>query len=207
MRYFMATTLLLLLFGFLVACRQPLATSQQPASVPATMRLTATQVPGCIMNDSKRAVDLMGKYAQEWDDAVTLATNSSRISLAGPVGQLQRIRRDVQGQAWPECARRAQSALVEAMDYTIDGFTGFMGDRSTYQHDMDEADGAYQKYSRELAVMTGGPTPVPIPTTDRPSLNATSDVTAQEECLGQRWEVDSWWAEWAPSWSGPREAS
>ena len=32
-------------------------------------------------------------------------------------------------------------------------------------------------------------------------------VTAQEECLGQRWEVDSWWAGWAPSWSGPREAS
>ncbi len=38
-------------------------------------------------------------------------------------------------------------------------------------------------------------------------LNMKHCVTAQEECLGQRWEVDSWSAGWAPSWSGPREAS
>src|SRR5215207_3493981 len=101
---------------------QPVVARPVPAPTPVP-----TPIPSCTTADGKRVTDILSRYAQEWDDTVRLAGSTPRINLAGPVGQLQKTRRDVQAQEWPECGRRAQGVLIRAMDAKIDAFTAFMG--------------------------------------------------------------------------------
>jgi len=130
----------------------------------------------CTTSDGKRVVDVLQQYTQEWDDTTTLASNSPRMSLAGPVSQLQRIRRELQGQKWPECARRAQSTFVLAMDAEIEVFTDFMGQRSSGAVNWGPVERRFWDYSREFASLSGGATPRPLPTVDRAAAAGT--VTA-----------------------------
>jgi hypothetical protein len=39
---------------------------------------------------------------------------------------LQKIRRDLEVQSWPDCGGRAQVLLMESMDWTIRGYLAFM---------------------------------------------------------------------------------
>ena len=61
-----------------------------------------------------------------WLDAMELADSTSRMSLSGPISDLQLIRRDANKLEPPECAEGAKDALVMHMDYVLDGFLLFM---------------------------------------------------------------------------------
>ena len=135
---------------------------------------TPTAVPACTTADGRRVADVMQQHAREWDDALALAQTSPRVALAGPVGQLQRVRREVEAQQWPACAVRTQSALAGAMTAYIDGFVDFMGDRSGYEAKFDRGAALLNDFRSEAAVMAGQPTPVPVPTVNRTAIAATS---------------------------------
>jgi hypothetical protein len=130
----------------------------------------------CMTSDGKPIVGVLRAHTQEWDDTVTLASSTPRMTLAGPVGQLQRIRREVQSQQWPDCGRRAQFALVSTMDAQIDVFTSFMAQRSSAQSDGGRVERLNWEYAREYALLSGGPTPIPLPTVNRTAVAGT--VTA-----------------------------
>lgn len=79
-----------------------------------------------------------------WDDAVKVASTSSRIALPAPVGVLQAIRRDAEQLSVPPCMDQAKAQLVLSMESTIKGFLVFMRNELKLgevlaQADFDEA--------------------------------------------------------------------
>lgn len=101
-----------------------------PRPTPTITPIPPTPTPApCSTDDGKKVYDLLHQYAQEWDDAVTLANNTPRVALSAQIATLQRIRRDVQAQTYPTCAFAAGTALVTVMDTTIDGFLAFLGQK------------------------------------------------------------------------------
>jgi hypothetical protein len=131
--------------------------------VGATPRVVVspTPFPQCQTSDGRRVADRLQQYATEWDDALKLADSTSRASLAGPVSELQRIRRDVQAQQWPDCATIAKGLLVGSMDATIDGFLGFMRQDPDYQHSLNTAADLMRRFNNELKHVSGTPRPTP----------------------------------------------
>lgn len=69
---------------------------------------------------------------EEWSDAITVASSTSRIALSPTVSNLQTIRREVSNLTPPDCAMEAQELLVSHMDYMIDGFLSFMADEEEF---------------------------------------------------------------------------
>jgi len=75
---------------------------------------------------SKKAVD---DLFMRWEDAARVASTTSRVSLSGPVTNLQALRRQAEQLVVAPCMDRAKSSLVEGMGHTIDGFLEFMQNR------------------------------------------------------------------------------
>lgn len=75
------------------------------------------------------AITQLQSIAREWDDAAKLADQTPRMQLAVQIASLQAIRRRAQDVQMPECAATAKTALVDAMDNTIEGFTAFLGQK------------------------------------------------------------------------------
>lgn len=61
-----------------------------------------------------------------WDDALKVASSSSRVSLSGPVTLLQSTRREAEQLTLPPCMDEAKTSLVASMNSTIQGFVVFM---------------------------------------------------------------------------------
>lgn len=63
-----------------------------------------------------------------WDDANVIAASTSRISLNGPVSELQAIVREARNLETPDCAVDVRDSLVDAMADKVDIYIKFMGD-------------------------------------------------------------------------------
>lgn len=61
-----------------------------------------------------------------WDDAVKLASNTSRIALSGPVTTLQSIKREAERLTVSPCMDQAKRLLLKSMESTTEGFLEFM---------------------------------------------------------------------------------
>lgn len=70
----------------------------------------------------------LGGILGRWQDAIEIANSTARVSLDGPVANLQAIRREVDELEAPSCASQAKSALISSMDHVIEGFLTFMQD-------------------------------------------------------------------------------
>lgn len=108
---------------------------------------------GCSTADGRRAITQLRDDLQRWDDAVTLAQATPRISLAPQSAALQGIRRDVDAQYWPPCATAAGGDLTTSMQDTIDGFVAFLGQQpdSVATDDFNRATDALKEYQADLA--------------------------------------------------------
>ena len=62
----------------------------------------------------------------DWDDAVSIANSTSRMSLGPAVAELQKIRRDVGDFDAPACAEGVREPLLDYMDGIVDAFLKFM---------------------------------------------------------------------------------
>jgi len=65
----------------------------------------------------------------KWDDAVDVADSTARMSLSGPIAELQTIKREASAYKPPECFAEAHTKLLKYMDATIDGYLAFMADK------------------------------------------------------------------------------
>lgn len=92
-----------------------------------------------------------------WDDANALAGRTSRIALAGPVGRLQELRRQMLELPAPPCVRTARAGLQQYMDAVIDGYLLFMSDQpdSEVSKKFAEADGYLKRAVEWLAEVKG----------------------------------------------------
>lgn len=142
-------------------------TACAPTPGPTPSQTVVAAVPVCRTADGNKVSDQLSRIASEWDDAVKLASSTSRIALSSPVSQLQRIRRDLQAQSWPDCATNAKSLLMRSMDSTINGFLAFMQQRpeSVSSADLSSGRQLMDEFSQELLYISGTPRPTPVPPT------------------------------------------
>jgi hypothetical protein len=63
---------------------------------------------------------------RRWIDAERLAGSTARIALAGPVSQLQALRRETEALSVPSCVSDARSRLRELVSRTVDVHLAFM---------------------------------------------------------------------------------
>lgn len=90
---------------------------------------------------------------EEWFDAVELADSTSRVSLTGPISELQRIARDIKAVKYPVCAQNAYDNLKWHLDKTIDGFLEFMSQQDTYEATINSAFEHYKAYLYQEALL------------------------------------------------------
>ena len=81
-----------------------------------------------------KSVDALLEQQRRWIDAHSLADNTPRVSLPGPIAKLQEVRRETAQLVLPECLSEARQHLVLGMDQTIDGFLAFLGNRPSEEY-------------------------------------------------------------------------
>ena len=79
----------------------------------------------------------MTEIQQEWEDSIDVAASTSRIALAGPVGELQSIRREASRIKPPVCIAEDHESYLEGMDTFIGFFLDFMADADTEPDELD----------------------------------------------------------------------
>ena len=84
--------------------------------VDAKKRQDALQV-------SLRAVD---DLLARWGDAMQIASSTSRVALATPVGVLQSIKREAEQLTVPPCLDSGKAELVKSMEASVEGYLVFM---------------------------------------------------------------------------------
>ena len=101
------------------------------SAIQATQRAldTPTPEPELLCADQAAGyLDELDALRERWMDAFEIANSTARMSLAGPVGELQAIRREIDALEGPACARMAGRALYDHTESVIDGFLLFMQD-------------------------------------------------------------------------------
>jgi len=86
----------------------------------------------------------------EFTDAENVAMSTSRIALAGPVAELQRIRRKIELVKVPTCMEDARSLMVESMNYEIEAYMLFMQDSYGTQKQFELAKTTLEAASLEI---------------------------------------------------------
>lgn len=105
----------------------------------------------------KKSLAAMDALVARWQDALRVADSTARVSLAGPVAELQKIRRDAAPLTVPPCLDSGKAALLSAMDLSVNGFITFMQNK----YDAGSAiaqpyfDGAAQSTQRYTAARAG----------------------------------------------------
>jgi hypothetical protein len=128
--------------------------------------LAGCGVPSFGQSCAEQSAPFMGEVltlANEWDDAAKLAGSTPRGSLPPQISRLQDIRRKVQALTPPDCAKAAQTTLMDAMDKTIQAYIDFLGQKpdGTVKDDFEAASTAMTAFAVEMARIRGTPVPAP----------------------------------------------
>jgi len=111
---------------------------------------------------------------EEWNDAEKLAQNTARRDLAGPIADLQEIKRRAGDLEHPDCAFGVHLAMQEYMDKTLDAYLAFMASKPDPEVSalFDEATVQMQQWVVEFTYLTIGIQPMVRPRglPPRPSL-------------------------------------
>ena len=73
-----------------------------------------------------KSFDVLADTVKRWDDAVTLASSTPRMSLPERIADLQKIKQDTEGLMVSLCLSTPKSILLRSMGSTIDGFLIFL---------------------------------------------------------------------------------
>jgi len=84
----------------------------------------------CGVRPVTAAAKQLNDFRTQFDDAYAVAQATSRIALAGPVANMQEIRRATQQLKMPGCMQKAKTLLVNGMDAAVNAFISFMGESS-----------------------------------------------------------------------------
>lgn len=86
----------------------------------------------CGVSAVKRGADELQGLIIEWKDAIQLANQTPRISLPGQISNLQDIRHKVDKMKLPACLDPARADLQVSMNYGIDAFIAFVGQKTDF---------------------------------------------------------------------------
>lgn len=99
----------------------------RPTSTPRPTN-TPEPTPTCSERHGDQFVEQLQDVVLRWNDAVMLADSTPRMALAGPLAELQEVRREALAIDVPDCAAPAHDELILFMEGIIDGFLSFLGD-------------------------------------------------------------------------------
>ena len=171
---------------------KPFQSVAQQQAAATEVKATATADAAAVCRDLAVAYgDEMKPIFDEWQDAVKLAHQTSRIQLAAQINNLQTVKRKTDAVKPPECAKLAHDYLVDSMDGTIDGFIGFLGQvsESIYLEQFEDAALDLEAYQSELLyATTGQPRPTPLPPLSTPG---PEEVTGLESLIFQADDIPS----------------
>lgn len=93
---------------------------------------TATPKPrvSCRDDDVETYLEELEFMMEEWDDTVTIAESTSRMSLAPIIQDMQNIKRDARRLDRPECAVYLQDLVTLAMESEITALLAFLTQES-----------------------------------------------------------------------------
>jgi hypothetical protein len=125
--------------------------------------VTATPAPStntpdpCASENIEAEVQKVHKHMREFDDASTLAASQQREQLAGPIGELQRIRREAEDQPAPACLAALKTYQISHMNAVINTLVSFMSgaDQESVDQGIALARDQHDKYTLELARVLG----------------------------------------------------
>lgn len=82
----------------------------------------------CGVNVVAKSTEEIDALIADWDDAFSLASSTSRIALASPVGELQGLASDARDLEVPACLQEVQEHLEDGMEKAVEGFLAFMSE-------------------------------------------------------------------------------
>lgn len=141
-----------------VAERQAQKTRAEQERKAVEERLAKEKAQRDALSMSLKAVD---DVVARWNDAVKIASTTSRVSLPGPVATLQAVRRDAEQIVAPPCLDVGKAELIKSMNSTEQGFLVFMrnelklGDVLS-KLDFEEAGKSMAAFKREREACPGG---------------------------------------------------
>lgn len=114
--------------------------------------LLSACAPACDVDGYRETI---APIVAQWDDALSIAQQTPRMSLPERISELQDIQRQAEALEVDECLQPAHAHLVEAMEYTVFGFLAFLGkeEDTVVQVFMDKADAATDNYADALAAL------------------------------------------------------
>jgi hypothetical protein len=86
----------------------------------------------CGTKKVEQAVIQMDDLLNKWVDAENIAGSAPRISLAGPISNLQSIRTEFSNLEVPVCMEKSKSELLSGMENALQGYIAFLGQESDY---------------------------------------------------------------------------
>ncbi len=120
-----------------------------------TVTIAPSPTPTCF-DLSEDFMEAAESVFEKWDDAIALASNTSRGDLSGPIASLQEIKREAGDLDAPACSENVGESLVTLMESFIEGFLSFMADEEGPLEDMHFliADAAQEYFIKSLAELT-----------------------------------------------------
>lgn len=120
----------------IIVCVALSACSRQPDERPIQTAVAQTVVAATVQArefgtcGTKLVLDAKNKIHDilaRWSDADQVANSTARIALAGPVTNLQTIRREFEALSAPPCMKQVMFYYSTSLDSTIQGYIAFMG--------------------------------------------------------------------------------
>ncbi len=116
--------IVVVLVGF-VAYMEIAGINQLPVKTALTYLRVRAAVLSPFQGAKRQFVREADALLAEFADAETLASNTARIGLAGPISEMQAIRRKAQALEAPNSCTKAKDALVYYMDAMIKAYLAF----------------------------------------------------------------------------------
>jgi hypothetical protein len=131
----------------------PVAIQRQPSAEDEARKARYEQEAREFARQVERDMDRkkmqgMDQVVQRWSDAFRVASATPKIALAGPVSQLQAIRRDAVNTEVPDCLLLGKLALMESMNETLEAFIMFM--RSSDASNKPAVDARFDQAGKRL---------------------------------------------------------
>jgi len=95
-----------------------------PRGLPQLPSPTPTPTPS--VEAWREYHELWEDHAKEWDDANAIAGSTARIALAGPVSELQKLRREWEDVEPPEGLEKFHNKILDYEESIIEGYLAFM---------------------------------------------------------------------------------
>lgn len=153
----------------------PTTTPMPPAITPTLDMCADANLPG--------AVEKVNSLMREFDDFATLASNTPQAQLVVVIPELQRVLRDAEDQAVPECLAPLKDLQVTHMSLVVQTLLAFMGnsDANLVNAGISKAREVRTQYDIEMARLLGitlvAPSPAPSQVPVEPTATPTPLVT------------------------------